>query len=111
MRKLDRHGDFGMRANRSQRGLQRRLGGTIPKSQAARCDAAIPFNGGCLDKQKTRARKGEPAEVNGVPCVRLAIVGDVLAHRRHDNPVGKLEGSQCLRRKQRAHESPSVSDT
>ena len=51
VRQLDCHGDFGMRADRSQCRLQRRLGRIIPESQATRGDAATWLDGGRLNHQ------------------------------------------------------------
>ena len=45
---------------------------------------------GGLDHHQRGAGIGQHAEMHQVPIIGAAVVGGILAHRRHDDAVGKL---------------------
>jgi len=59
----------------------------IPQSQAMFGDAAARFNMRCLDAHDARATDRARRQMMAVPFVGQAILGRVLAHRRHHDPV------------------------
>ena len=64
------------------------------KPHAAVGDAALAFDVGCFDDDQRGAGIGQHAEMHQVPVIGAAIVGGILAHRRDDDAVGKLETGQ-----------------
>ncbi len=70
--------------------------------KAAMGDAALALDMGCLDNHQSGAGIRQHAEMHQVPIIGAAVVGRILAHRRNDNAVGKLEAGQFIRRKKRA---------
>ena len=86
----------------------RRLGLVRPEAHVGVGDAAFGQNGGRLDGQQRRARQREMAEMDEVPVGHAAVDGRVLAHRRDDDAVGQLEGTDAKRCKQRAHANFSI---
>jgi hypothetical protein len=84
--------------------LQRRLAGVGIKAEAAVGDAAAALHMGRLDHQHAGAGIGQHAEMGDVPIGTDAVVGAVLAHRRDDDAVGKLEAGEFDGREQSAHD-------
>jgi hypothetical protein len=81
---------------------QRRLVVVGIKPQAAMGDAAVALNVGGLHDYQRGAGICQHAEVHQMPVIGAAIVGRVLAHRRDDDTVGKVETGQPVGRKQGA---------
>jgi hypothetical protein len=99
------HRDRGLRmfAHRGQDRLQRGFGGVIPQAKAAGRDAADRLHMGRLDAEHRRPRQRQRVDVRKVPVIGLAIVGRVLAHRRHHDAVGKRKTAQFDRGEQGTH--------
>jgi len=55
--------------------------------EAAMRDAAMAFDMGGFDHEQTGARIGQHAEMRQVPIIGDAVIGAVLAHRRHHDAV------------------------
>ena len=70
------------------------------KPETAVRDAAMPFDMGCLHDHQRRAGMRHHAEMHQVPVIGAAIVARILAHRRHDDAVGKLETGKAKGREQ-----------
>ena len=83
--------------------LQRGFGGVVPQPEAARRDAADGLDMGGLDAEHRRARQRQRVDVGEMPVIGRAVVGRVLAHRRHHDAVGKRKAAQLDRGKQGAH--------
>ena len=76
---VDEPGDPGQRLDVS----------VVPDAEVAGRDAAVAGHGGRLDDHQGRAADGTTPQVDQVPVVRQPLVGAVLAHRRHDDPVAE----------------------
>ena len=70
---------------------QRRLASIGIKAETAMGDAAAPLDMGGLDDQQAGAGIRQHAEMGHVPIVADAVVGAVLAHRRHHDAVRQSE--------------------
>ena len=103
MGELHRHRGLRMLAHRGQDRLQRGFGGVVPQPEAARRDAADRLHSGGLDAEHRGARQRQRVDVGEMPVIGLAVVGRVLAHRRHHDAVGKRQAAQLDRGKQGAH--------
>ena len=63
-------------------------------------DAAVALDMGRLDDHQSGAGIGQHAEMHQVPVIGAAVVGRILAHRRDDEAVGKLETGELDGREQ-----------
>ena len=92
MRELHGHGDRGtLPARTIERAGQRRFARVVVKAEACWRDAAVRRDGGCLDREQTGARHQQLAPMDEMPVSRATVDGRVLAHRRHDDAVGKRQ--------------------
>ena len=107
MPELDREANAGMPAHLVDDVLERRFGFVVPQSQVARGNAAIRFDCRGFDAKQSRPRHGQSAQVNQMPRGGFAVVRDVLAHRRDNDPVRKPEAAKLDRGKQNAHFRPA----
>ena len=57
-------------------------------------------DGGRLDHDKSDPARGSAAEVDQVPVVGQPVVGAVLAHRRHHDPIAKRDAPDRQRAEQ-----------
>jgi hypothetical protein len=103
MGELHRDGDLRMFAHRRQDRLQRGLVGIAVEAETGRRDAADRFHMGRLDAEHRRAGQRQRIDMGKMPIIGIAIDRGVLAHRRHHDAVGKLEGAELDRGKQGAH--------
>ena len=69
--------------------------------RAARADPPLAAHVGHLGDDEGRPAGGPAAEMDEVPVVRRAVLGRVLAHRRHHDTVGEDEVPQPERREHR----------
>jgi hypothetical protein len=58
-------------------------------------DAARRFDRRLLDDDKSGARQRQRTQVLEMPVIRSAVLGAVLAHRRHRNPVGEGDAAEA----------------
>ena len=72
----------------------------VVEAEAAVGDAADRRHRGGLDGEHARARLEELTPVDDVPVGGAAIDGRVLAHRRHDDPIGEHKFAQLEGREQ-----------
>ena len=108
----------------SMRQLNRELGGADPaairhdaaervlaviriKPKATMGDAAVTLDMRRFDHQETRAGIRKHSEMRHVPVVTDAVIGAVLAHRRNDDPVRKVEIGKFYGREQSARHRSS----
>jgi len=103
MRQLHCHRDVRMLADRGENRLQRSFGGVVPQAEAAGRDTAGRFDMGRLDAEHRRARQRERVDMGEMPVIGFAVLGRILAHRRHHDAVGKRKVTQADRGKQGAH--------
>jgi hypothetical protein len=106
------------------RQLNRELGGADPaairhdaaervlaviriKPKATMGDAAVTLDMRRFDHQETRAGIRKHSEMRHVPVVTDAVIGAVLAHRRNDDPVRKVEIDKFYGREQSARHRSS----
>ncbi len=101
MGELDAHLAGSVAAAMGDDARERRLAVVGVEPQASVGDAAAALDAGRFDHDQPRARIGQHAEMIDVPVGGDAVVGAVLAHRRHDDPVGELEFGETDRGKQR----------
>ena len=91
---------------RIERAFRSRFIGVGIEAEAAMADAAAPLHARHLDGDHARARHCEVHPVLQVPVGRRAVIGRILAHRRHSDAVREVEVGQCDRgKKMRGHES------
>ncbi len=70
-------------------------------------DAPLAQHSRRLDDDKAGAGMDEGAQMLHVPVVGGAVIGAVLAHRRHDDAIGEREPAQGKRREKSArHDHP-----
>jgi hypothetical protein len=81
---------------------KRIFAGVRIKPEAAVGDAAVPFDMGGFDHEQAGAGIGQHAEMRQVPVIGDAVIGAVLAHRRHHDAVRKRQIGKFDRREQRA---------
>ena len=65
-----------------------------PQAEAARRDAAVRLHRGRLDAEHRRARQRQRVDMREVPVIGLAVLGGILAHRRHHDAIGKRQAAQ-----------------
>ena len=71
-------------------GMGKRIfAGVRIEPEAAVGDAAVAFDMGGFDHEQAGAGIGQHAEMGQVPVIGDAVIGAVLAHRRHDDAVRK----------------------
>ena len=105
MRDLDAELGAAHAAGLRDHARQRRLVVVAVEPEAAVGDAAVAFDMGRLDDHQRSAGIRQHAEMHQVPIVGAAVVGRILAHRRHDDAVGKFEAGQTIGREEStAHE-------
>ncbi len=107
MGELHRDGRGGMLAHGGEDLLQRGLAGVAVEPETARRDAADRLHMGRLDAEHRRARQREVVDVGEVPVGGDAVVGRILAHRRHHDAVLQRQAAQLDRGKQGAHAGSS----
>ena len=73
----------------------------VPHAGAARRDARIGSHAGHFGHDQARAPGGPRSVVHQVPVARHAILGEVLRHRRDDDAIDQLQGSQAQRQEHR----------
>ena len=103
MRELHRDRGFGMLAHRGQDRPECGFGGVVVKPEAARRDAPDRFHMGGLDAEHRRTRQRQRVDMREVPVIGRAIIGRILAHRRHHDAIGQRKIAQADRGKQGAH--------
>ena len=81
---------------------QRRLVRLRIEAEAAMADAAARLDRGLLDDDEARARQRQRPQMLQVPIIGRAVLGAVLAHRRHRDPVGEGEAAEGHRLEQTA---------
>ncbi len=103
----DLHGDLGVSvfADGGDDRAQRRFGAIVPQAEVGRRDAAFGLDRGRLDDHHAGARHGHRSQVHHVPVGGRAVIGRILAHRRDDDAVGKLQIADFDRGKQGGHMS------
>jgi hypothetical protein len=74
--------------------LERRLVLVGPHARAFRRNAAARIDIGHLAHHESRASQRKAAEVHQMPIVGRAVIGIVLAHRRHHDAVRQGEPAQ-----------------
>ena len=82
--------------------LERRLAVVGIEPETAVRDPAAPLDMGRFDDQQPGAGIRQHAEMGHVPVVADAVVGAVLAHRRHHDAVRKREFGKFYGREQSA---------
>jgi len=75
--------------------------------EAAMSDAAVAFDMSGFDHEQSGAGIGQHAEMRQVPIIGDAVIGAVLAHRRHHDSVRKHQVGKFDRREQRARHRSS----
>ena len=66
----------------------------VVEAEAAVRDAPVARDCGGLDREHAGTRLQQLAPVDEMPIVGAAVVGRVLAHRRHDDAIGQREPAQ-----------------
>ena len=79
--------------------LERRNLPVLPQAEVAIGDAPLRVYPGRLEDDQAEAAKREPPEVHEVPVVGVAVLGRILAHRRHHGAVAQSEVTQGEGRK------------
>src|SRR5262245_7121967 len=84
--------------------------GIVIDAGAAMGDAARTRHAGGLDSNRRRAAEHQPARMDKVPVLQMAVDGLVLAHRRHDDAISKLAiaNTQCREEKRGGRHWPFV---
>ena len=108
MRQLNGDPHVGPAPDALQRPGDRGFRLVVPESHIGVGNPCLGQDGGRLDGQQRRTRERKMAEMDQVPVGHAAIDGRVLAHRRDDDAVGQLEGTDPKRCKQRAHANFSI---
>jgi hypothetical protein len=108
MRQLNGNRHIGPASDALQRPCDRGFRRIIPEPHIGVGDPSLWKDGGRLDGQQRRTRKSQVPEVDAVPVGHASIDSRVLAHRRDDDAVGQLEGTDSKRCKQRAHPTFSI---
>src|SRR6266576_393965 len=80
-----------------------------PDTKVLRTDAALGKNGRCLSKHQSSAAHCLPAQMDEVPVIGVPIAAGVLAHRRDENAICKLEISNRERIKKVSHKCYAAS--
>jgi len=93
MRELDAQRRVAEAAAGRDNATERSFVGVAVKSEAAMRDAPRLLDRRRLDHQQPCTRHGERAEVLHVPIVGAAVIGAVLAHRRHDDAIGERQAA------------------
>ena len=89
--------------------LERRFAVVRIEPEATVRNAAMAFHMGRLHDDEAGAGIGEHAEMGDVPVAGGAVIGAVLAHRRHDNAIVELDAGKLDRGEQRyGHANGSV---
>jgi hypothetical protein len=73
----------------------------LVEARAARRDAALAAHVGRFGDDEARPADGAAAQMHQMPVAGRAVVGRVLAHRRHDDAVGYRQSAQPERREHR----------
>jgi hypothetical protein len=107
MGELHRDRGGGMLAHGGEDLLQRGFGGIAVEPEAARRDAADRLDMGRLDAEHRSARQRKIVDVGEVPVGGNAVLGRILAHRRHHDAVLQRQAAQLDRGKQGAHAGSS----
>jgi hypothetical protein len=63
----------------------------LPDSEVSRCNASFRAHRRRLDHYQACSADGPAAKMNQMPIVGEAILGGILTHGRHDNPVAKTD--------------------
>jgi hypothetical protein len=83
--------------------LQSRFVLVAVDAEAALRDAALTLDMGRFEAEQPRARHRQHAVVNLVPRLGTTVDRRVLAHRRHDDPVGQGDTAQIDRCEKLGH--------
>ena len=106
MAELDRDRHVRPAPHARQHPRHRLLVGVRPQAGVAVADAPFRRDRGRLDRQQRRAGQRQLAEVDDVPVGHAAVLGRILAHRRDDDAVAKLEAADIERAEQSGHGDP-----
>src|SRR5439155_21873830 len=74
-----------------------------PDAEVLGTDASLGKNGGCLSQDQSGATYRTAAEMNEMPVVSVSVAARILAHRRDEHPIRKLQISDDERIKQAGH--------
>lgn len=75
----------------------------IPDAKVLRTDPAFRQNRRRLRQDHSGATDRPAAEMNEMPVVRVPVFARILAHRRHEHPIGKRQISNRERIEQAGH--------
>ena len=102
---LDRKARAGGRnaPRRIEHARERRLVGVRVEAETAVRDAARPLHRGGFHHHHAGAADGELHQVLQMPVRRAAVARRVLAHGRHGDAVGELDGSERKGREEVGH--------
>ena len=75
----------------------------VPDAKILGTDATLGKNGRCLGQHQSGATHRAAPEMNEMPVVSVSVPARILAHRRDEHPIGKLQISNRERIKQASH--------
>ena len=96
-------GDTALLMNETDDPSQRFNVSVTPDTKVLRTDAALGKNGRCLSKHQSSAAHCPAAQMYEMPVIGVAIAAGVLAHRRDEHAIRKLEISNRERIKKVSH--------
>src|ERR1700736_285403 len=79
-----------------------------PNAKILRTDPRLGKNSRRLRHNQPRATDRAAPEMNEMPVVSVTVAARVLAHRRHEYPIGKLYVSNPERIKQSGHQLSDI---
>src|SRR6266478_4066387 len=84
-------GDTALLVNETDDPRQRFNVPITPDAKILRTDPALGKDGRCLGKHQSSAAHCSAAEMDEMPIIGVPIAAGVLAHRRDEHPIRKLE--------------------
>jgi hypothetical protein len=81
----------------------------VPNTEILRTDPSLGKDGGCLGKYQSSAANRTAPEMNQMPVSGVSVLTRILAHRRDENPIGKIQISNREGIKQASHLSYQLS--
>jgi hypothetical protein len=102
-------GDTALLMNETDDPSQRLNVSVTPDTKVLRTDAALGKNGRCLSQHQSSAAHCPAAQMDEMPIIGVAIAAGVLAHRRNEHAIRKLEISNRERIKKVSHKQYGAS--
>src|SRR5437868_12874547 len=101
-------GDAPLFMNESDDSTQHLDMSVVPDAEILRTDSSFGENGRRLSKYQSGAANRTTTKMNQMPVSSVSVLARILAHRRDEHPIGKVQISNRERIKQSGHSQLSV---